>query len=61
MTTMTQTNPIYKRGDVILVLYPDSNLLTAKRRPAFSRSQTEFGNAFTQRGAKREIDCSTLR
>jgi len=31
---MTQTNPIYKRGDVILVLYPDSNLLTAKRRPA---------------------------
>jgi mRNA interferase MazF len=31
---MMQTNPIYKRGDVILVLYPDSNLLTAKRRPA---------------------------
>jgi len=24
----------YKRGDVVLVLFPDSNLLTAKRRPA---------------------------
>ena len=33
MTTMTQPNPTYKRGDVILVLFPDSNLLTAKPRP----------------------------
>jgi mRNA interferase MazF len=24
----------YKRGDVVLVLFPDSNLVTAKRRPA---------------------------
>jgi mRNA interferase MazF len=24
----------FKRGDVVLVLYPDSNLRTAKRRPA---------------------------
>lgn len=24
----------FKRGDVVLVLFPDSNLLTAKRRPA---------------------------
>lgn len=24
----------YKRGDVVLVLFPDSNLQTAKRRPA---------------------------
>jgi len=24
----------YRRGDVVLVLFPDSNLLTAKRRPA---------------------------
>ena len=24
----------YRRGDVVLVLYPDSNLRTAKRRPA---------------------------
>jgi mRNA interferase MazF len=25
---------LYKRGDVVLVLFPDSNLRTAKRRPA---------------------------
>lgn len=24
----------YKRGDVVLVLFPDSNLRTAKRRPS---------------------------
>lgn len=29
MSTMS-----YKRGDVILVLFPDSNLQTSKRRPA---------------------------
>ncbi len=34
MTTMTKQSPSYKRGDVILVLFPSSNLLTAKRRPA---------------------------
>ena len=34
MTTMMRPNPSYKRGDVILVLFPDSNLLTAKLRPA---------------------------
>ena len=33
MTTMTRSNPAYKRGDVILVFFPDSNLLTAKPRP----------------------------
>ena len=33
MTTMTQPNPTYKRGDVILVLFPDSNLRAAKSRP----------------------------
>ena len=31
---MTQKRPRVKRGDVILVLYPDSNLRTAKTRPA---------------------------
>ena len=34
MTTMIQPKPTYKRGDVILVLFPDSNLRTAKPRPA---------------------------
>ena len=34
MTTMTQPKPAYKRGDVILVLFPHSDLRTAKPRPA---------------------------
>lgn len=31
---MTQPKPTYKRGEVILVLFPHSNLSTAKTRPA---------------------------
>jgi mRNA interferase MazF len=31
---MTPPKPTYKRGDVILVLFPHSNLRTAKLRPA---------------------------
>lgn len=34
MTTTKPTNPICKRGDVVLVLFPHSDLRTAKRRPA---------------------------
>ena len=34
MTTMTQPKPACKRGDVILVLFPHSDLRTAKPRPA---------------------------
>lgn len=34
MTTMTPSNPPYKRGDVVLVLFPNTDLRTAKRRPA---------------------------
>ena len=26
--------PVYKRGDIILVIFPDSSLRTGKRRPA---------------------------
>ena len=33
MTTIT-SKPICRRGDVVLVLFPDSNLPMAKRRPA---------------------------
>ena len=32
--TMTRPKPNYKRGDVILVLFPHSDLHTAKPRPA---------------------------
>jgi len=31
---MTQSSPNYKRGDVVLVLFPHSDLVTAKHRPA---------------------------
>jgi mRNA interferase MazF len=31
---MTPPKPSYKRGDVVLVLYPNSDLRTAKTRPA---------------------------
>lgn len=33
-TIMTQQNQTYKRGDIVLVLFPHSNLKTAKVRPA---------------------------
>ncbi len=33
-TTMTPPSPICKRGDVVLALFPNSNLRTAKTRPA---------------------------
>jgi mRNA interferase MazF len=31
---MTPTKPSYQRGDVVLALFPNSNLLSAKLRPA---------------------------
>ncbi len=34
MTTMTQPKPTVNRGDVALVLFPNSNLISAKTRPA---------------------------
>lgn len=34
MITTMPPKPNHKRGDVILVLFPDSNLRTAKTRPA---------------------------
>ena len=34
MTTMPLPKPSYKRGDVVLVLFPNSDLHTAKLRPA---------------------------
>ncbi len=33
MITMRPSRQPYKRGDVVLVLFPDSNLRTAKHRP----------------------------
>ena len=34
MTTMTPPSPVCERGDVVLVLFPNSNLTSAKPRPA---------------------------
>lgn len=34
MITMMQPKQTFKRGDVVLVLFPNSNLTTAKTRPA---------------------------
>ena len=34
MMTMINPNPRYKRGDVVLVLFPHSDLRTARPRPA---------------------------
>ncbi len=34
MTTMMRKKLNYKRSDVILAIFPDSNMLTAKPRPA---------------------------
>ena len=34
MTTTTSLRLAYKRGDIVLVVFPDSNLRTGKLRPA---------------------------
>ncbi len=34
MTTTTQPKTVFKRGDVVLVLFPNSDLISAKTRPA---------------------------
>jgi mRNA interferase MazF len=34
MMTTTQPKPNFKRGDIVLVLFPNSDLTTAKTRPA---------------------------
>ena len=38
----------YRRGDVVLVLYPHSDLLTAKRRPAPLVQADELGTGLRQ-------------
>jgi mRNA interferase MazF len=38
----------YNRGDVVLVLYPDSNLHTAKRRPAIVVQRDGLGTGLSQ-------------
>lgn len=46
MTTTMPPKPSFKRGDIVLVLFPNSNLSSAKTRPALivqaDNSQTEL-------------------
>ncbi len=37
-----------RRGDVVLVLFPDSNLRTAKRRPALVLQRDDLGTGLRQ-------------
>jgi len=38
----------FKRGDIVLVLFPDSNLQTAKRRPVLIVQADELGTRLKQ-------------
>jgi mRNA interferase MazF len=48
MMTTTQPKPPCKRGDVILVLFPHSNLRTAKMRPAVVIQADDLGTSLSQ-------------
>ena len=45
---MTRQNQNYKRGDVVLVLFPSSNLRTAKLRPALIVQADNLQTGFPQ-------------
>lgn len=47
-TTTMRPNPPLKRGDVVLVLFPDSNLRTAKTRPALIVQADGIGTGIAQ-------------
>lgn len=46
----------YDRGDVVLVLFPDSNLRTAKRRPALTVIDVEIDKVIGQCAVLSEVD-----
>lgn len=48
MTTMTPPSLPVKRGDVILVLFPNSNLRTAKTRPALVVQANQLQTGLSQ-------------
>ena len=45
---MTPQEPKCRRGDVVLVLYPNSDLLTAKKRPALVIQADDLGTGLPQ-------------
>lgn len=46
--TTTQQNSNYKRGDVVLVFFPNSDLRTAKTRPVVVVQATNLGTGLAQ-------------
>ena len=48
MTTTTLRGPGCRRGDVALVLFPDSNLRTAKLRPVLVVQADDLGTGLSQ-------------
>jgi mRNA interferase MazF len=48
MTTMMRPRPNHRRGDVVLVLYPNSDLRTAKTRPALVVQADDLQTGLTQ-------------
>ncbi|MEK7249848.1 MAG: type II toxin-antitoxin system PemK/MazF family toxin [Bacteroidota bacterium] len=48
MTTTMQQSPEYKRGDVLLVLFPNSDLVTAKPRPALVLQADDLDTGLSQ-------------
>ena len=48
MTTPTRPSPMPKRGDVALVLFPHSDLRTAKPRPALIVQADDLGSDLPQ-------------
>ena len=48
MTTTPLPKPSYKRGDVVLVLFPNSDLRTAKLRPALVIQSDDLETDLTQ-------------
>jgi mRNA interferase MazF len=48
MTTMTQPKLIVNRGDVALVLFPNSNLSSAKTRPALIVQANSLNTGLSQ-------------
>lgn len=48
MMIMTSSKPFYKRGNVVLVLFPNSDLRTAKLRPALIVQEDGLGTGLKQ-------------
>ncbi len=48
MTITTRPNPMPKRGDIVLVLFPHSDLRTAKPRPALIVQADDLGTNLPQ-------------